>query len=143
MADIRTDVFQSVSLKTLIFRFLRIYPRFNQKAYAKTWQDILIEVRLLESTSTGNDVVIARRPRRVKGAVSAYGIVASIEWSANNGDFTKWSRTVDLATLKPIINRLVKERIVPRFFPELIGKKMAFNVWLKRWDSAAFCIGIA
>lgn len=131
MGDIRTTMFQPVNL-----------DGFNLSAYAKAWQNILIEVGLLDKGSTGDDVLIVRQPTQ-EDAVSAYTVVTTIEWSANNPDFTDWSRTVDLKTLKQQVNQLVKDQIVPQFFPELIGKKMAFNVWLKRWDSAAFCIGIS
>ena len=131
MGDIRTDIFAT-----------EVTLSGDLVAYRKALQQILIDVGLLNETASGDDILIVRTPH-VETADSAYGVVISIEWSANNSDFTDLSRTIDLATLKSKISQLVKERILPFFFPTLMGKPMAVNVWLKRLDSAAFCVGMA
>ena len=114
---------------------------FDLLAYSQEWQKILIEVGLLKGTSTGNDVLIVEKPVEVD-ASSAYAMVATIGWSANNGDFTYQSRTRDLAKRKPIVGQMARDRIVPTFFPELVGVQMGFNVWLQRY-AAAFCVAPA
>ncbi|MFZ2025640.1 MAG: hypothetical protein WAV51_05170 [Microgenomates group bacterium] len=130
MGDVRTDIFEP-----------GIALNGNLVAYRKALQQLLINVGLLKFEATGDDVLIVRKPH-LEEADSAYGVVITVEWSANNSDFMDWSRTADLTLLKEKINQLVKERIVPIYFPTQIGKPMAVNVWLKRLDSAAFCIGI-
>lgn len=112
--------------------------KFDLSAYARAWLVLLIEAGILKPTSTGDDVLIVEMPAQTE-AKSAYGAVVTIGWSANNGDFTEESRTMDLAKLKPVVARIARERNIARFFPSLIGVPMGFNVWLQRYD-AAFCV---
>ena len=112
--------------------------KFDLTAYAEAWQELLIEAGLLKPTSIGDDVLIVEMPTHVN-AKSAYGVVVTIGWSTNNGDFTEESQTMDLATLKSKLGPMVRDRIVLRFFPSLVGIPIGFNVWLQRYD-AAFCV---
>lgn len=112
--------------------------KFDLTEYSEAWQQLLIEAGLLKPTSTGDDVLIVEMPTYVE-AKSAYDVVVTIGWSANNGDFTKESRTMDLETLKSKLGLMVWDRIVLRFFSALVDFPMGFNVWLQRYD-AVFCV---
>jgi len=108
-------------------------------AYREALLKMLIDAGLLKPESLADDVLIVRKPT-IEEADSAFSLVISIEWSASNSDFTDASRTMDLSTLKPIIKRLVRDTIVPVFFPEVADVYYGCNVWLKRLD-AAFVAG--
>jgi hypothetical protein len=128
MGDIKTTMFQPTNLQN-----------FDLAAYATAWQKLLQDIGLLEKTATDDDVLIVRFPTQEK-AISAYQVVTTIQWSANNPDFSQWGCTGDLRLIKQEMVRMVQERIVSQFFPELSGKKLGYSVWLQRLDSAVFCI---
>jgi len=126
MGDVRTTAFNP-----------DVKMDFDLIEYRRVLIQLLIDVMLLKPTATGNDVLIVRKPVR-EVADSAYAVVISIEWSKENPDFTETSRNMNLNILKPMVKRFTDDHIIPKFFPELVGVSNGCNIWLRRFDSAAF-----
>ena len=102
------------------------------KKWAQVCADTLVKAGLMKPGS-GADEIILLQPE-YKMAHSIFKVVIHIEWSANNPDFTEESQTMDLRDVRW---KVLKE-IATNLFPQLVDEPNAVNVWLKRWDSAAF-----